>query len=241
MTVDSKNITSLVLSILVGTLLIVGCQSQAPPRLPLYIGQVEGLHDAQGQRPQSLPSSINTVGVLLITDSSFPNAAPSLSPAMLEILENRLVKKIDEYFSLEVKAIRFDQPLQPTGDVTSMTHLAKSHNLDFMLLAILSSTEIESHIEIGEETMMTRMSGVEIENVGKAELALLHVDSGHMALHAAGEGSDSMEQLEVPIGADYPRKEDAKDILRANAAEKALDQALLSLQRQWGRSLVIEG
>lgn len=239
MKTGSKNIIALVLSVCGSTLLIVGCQSQAPPRLPLYIGQVEGLHAAQGHRPQSLPSSINTVGVILITDSSFPNAAPSLSPEMVEILENRLVKKMDEYFALEVKAIRSDQPLQPTGDVTSVTDFAKSHNLDFMLLAILSSTEIESHIEIGEETMMTRMSGVEIENAGKAELALLHVDSGRLALHAAGEGSSSMEQLEVPIGADYPRKEDAKDILRANAAEKALDQALLSLQRQWGRSLVI--
>lgn len=238
---DSKIVSSKFLWVFVGLLLMVGCQQSRVPRLPLYIGHVEGLHDVQGHRPQSLPSPINKVGVILITDSSFPNAAPSLSPAMLEILENRLVKKMNEYFALEVQAIRFDQPLQPTGDVTSMTHLAKSHNLDFMLLAILSSTEIVSHIEIGEETMMTRMSGVEIENAGKAELALLHVDSGHLALHAAGEGSDSMEQLEVPIGADYPRKEDAKDILRANAAEKALDQALLSLQRQWGRSLVIGG
>ncbi len=238
---DSKINFSRFLSVLVGMLLIVGCQSQAPPRLPLYIGQVEGLHDAQGNRPQSLPSPLNQVGVMVVMDSSLPNAAPPLSPAMLEILENRLVKKMDEYFALQVKAIRSDQPFQATGDVTSVTHLAKSHNFDFMLLTILSSTEIESHIEIGEETMMTRMSGVEIENTGKAELALLHADSGQMALHAEGDGASSMEQLEVPIGGDYPRKEDAKDILRANAAEKALDQALLSLQRQWGRSLVLGG
>lgn len=237
---DSKIITSGFRWVFVGVLLIAGCQSQAP-RLPLYIGQVQGLSDAQGHRPQSLPSPISMVGVMVITDSSLPNAAPSLSPAMVEILENRLVKNMDEFFALQVKVVRSEPPLQPTGDVTSLTHLAKSYNLDFMLLAILSSTEIESHIEIGEETMMTRMSGVEIENEGKAELALLHADSGHMALHAEGHGSSSMEQLEVPIGGDYPRKEDAKDILRAKAAEKALDQALLSLQRQWGRSLVIGG
>ncbi len=237
---DSKIVSSRFLWVFVGILLMVGCQQSRVPRLPLYIGQVEGLHDVQEHRPQSLPSSINKVGVILITDSSFPNAAPSLSPAMLEILENRLVKKMDDYFALEVKALRFDQPLQPTGDVTSMTHLAKSHNLDFMLLAILSSTEIESHIEIGEETMMTRMSGVEIDNTALAEIALLNGDSGKIALHAVGEGSSSMEQLDAPIGADYPRKEDAKDILRANAAETALDQALLSLQRQWGRSLAIQ-
>ncbi len=86
---------------------------------------------------------------------------------------------------------------------------------------------------------MTRMSGVLIENEGTAELALLHGASGKIARLAEGHGSESMEQLEAPIGEDYPRKEDAKDILRANAAEKALDQALLVLQRQWGRSLVL--
>ncbi len=237
---DSKIITSKILPLFVGALLILGCQSHAP-RLPVYIGPVEGLDGAQGHRPQSLPSPIHAVGVIIVTDSSLPNAAPPLSPAMVEILENRLVKKMDEFFALQVKAIRPESPLQPTGDMTSLIDLAKSHNLDFMLLAILSSLESESHIEIGEETMMTRMSGVEIENEGQAELALLHTGSGDLVLHAEGQGSSSMEQLEVPIGGDYPRKEDAKDILRANAAEKALDQALLSLQRQWGRSLVIGG
>lgn len=219
---------------------IVGCQAQTS-RLPTYIGSIDGLKEADGYRPQSLPTGISQVGVLVIADSAFPSSALPLSPDMMEILENRLIQKMDKYFSLTVKPIRSDPPLQPTGDVTSVTHLAKSHNLDFMLLAVLSSTEVESHIEIGEETMMTRMSGVEINNEGKAELALLHVESGHMALYAEGEGASSMEQLEAPIGGDYPRKDDAKDILRANAAEKALDQALLSLQRQWGRSLVIGG
>ncbi len=88
---------------------------------------------------------------------------------------------------------------------------------------------------------MTRMSGVSIDNEALAELALLNADSGKIALHAAGNGASSMEQLTAPIGEDYPRKEDARDILRANDAQQALDQALLALQRQWGRSLVTGG
>ncbi|MCH7614551.1 MAG: hypothetical protein IH978_02260, partial [Nitrospinae bacterium] len=171
----------------------------------------------------------------------FPDSALPLSPDMLAILENRLVKKMDEYFALQVRPIRLAQPLQPTGDMSPFTHLTKIHKLDFMLLAVLSSTEEESHIEIGEETMMTRMSGVSIDNEALAELALINADSGKIALHAAGNGASSMEQLTAPIGEDYPRKEDARDILRANAAQQALDQALLALQRQWGRSLVSGG
>ncbi len=236
----TPKITSGVLTLLVYTFLLAGCQTQAP-RLPAYLGQVEGLHDVQNPHPQSLPSAINQVGVLVMTDSSFPNSALPLSPDMLAILENRLVKKMDEFFGLAVIAIRPEQQLQPTGDVSPFTDLTKAHKLDFMLLAVLSSTEEESHIEIGEETMMTRMSGVSIDNEALAELAVLNADSGKIALHATGHGASSMEQLAAPIGEDYPRKEDARDILRGNAAQNALDQALLALQRQWGRSLVTGG
>ncbi len=236
----NPKITSGVLTLLVYTFLLAGCQTQAP-RLPAYLGQVEGLHDVQNPPPQSLPSAINQVGVLILTDSSFPNSALPLSPDMLAILENRLVKKMDEFFGLQVIPIRPEQPLQPTGNVGPFTHLTKIHKLDFMLLVVLSSTEEESHIEIGEATMMTRMSGVSIDNEALAELAVLDADSGKIALHATGHGASSMEQLAAPIGEDYPRKEDARDILRANAAQQALDQALLALQRQWGRSLVTGG
>ena len=220
--------------------LIAGCQAQVP-RLPAYIGQVEGLHDPQNSHPKSLPSAINQVGVLLLTDSSFPNAAPSLSSDMLAILENRLVKKMDEYFGLQVVPLHSQMPVQPTGEVTPFTRLATDQKLDFMLLAVLSSTEEESHVELGEERMMTRMPGVQIDNEALAELALLDADSGAVVLHAIGNGSSSMEQLVAPLGEDYPRKEDARDILRGNAAQQALDQALLALQRQWGKSLVTGG
>lgn len=225
---------------LVCSILIGGCQTQAP-RLPAYVGAVEPALPTQGSRPNMLPSAINQVGVLIVNDSSFPNSALPLSPKMLTILENRLVKKMDEFFGLQATLVRPDQPLLPTGAVSQLANLSKSHNLDFILLAVVSSMEEESHIEIGEATMMTRMSGVSIENEAVAELALFHADSGKVALHAAGEGASSMEQLEAPIGSDYPRKEDAQDILRGNAAQEALDQALLVLQRQWGRSLVTGG
>ncbi len=87
----TPKITSGVLTLLVYTFLLAGCQTQAP-RLPAYLGQVEGLHDVQNPHPQSLPSAINQVGVLVMTDTSFPNSALPLSPDMLAILENRLVK-----------------------------------------------------------------------------------------------------------------------------------------------------
>lgn len=218
-------------------LFLVGCQTQEP-RLPAYIGQVEGLSLKEGPHPESLPSAIHQVGVLVISDSFFPNAAPSLSSGMKDILENRLVKKMNESFGLKVLPVRIEHPVQPTGNGRLFTQLMKTHHLDFLLLALFSSREVEGHTEIGAESMMNRMSGIEITNVALVELALLQGDSGNIALQAEGTGSSSMEQLAAPIGEDYPRKKDARDILRANAAEKALDQALLMLQRQWSHSLV---
>jgi len=226
------------LMVLVCVSLVAGCQQSQVQRLPAYLGSVPAINTSEPQIPESLPSALNTVGVLLVTDASFPNAAPTLSPEMVTILENRVVQKMDEFFGIPSVPVRPEEPLTPMADIGPFIQLAKAHGHDFMLVAVVSSMEGESHIELGAEGMMTRMPGVSIDNHALAELALLHADSGKVALHATGTGSSNMEQLVAPIGENYPRKEDARDILRGNAAQEALDHALFALQRHWGRSLV---
>lgn len=226
-----------VLGWMVVFLLLGGCQTPSP-RLPAYLGPMGASAGKDDHVPASLPTFNHRVGMMVISDSSFPDAAPSLSPEMTAILENRLAKKMKESFGVDVTPVRVKQPWDPRERVGPFTELANAHHLDFLLLAILSSREVEGHTEIGAETMMNRMSGIEIDNTALAEVALLRGDSGAIALRAAGTGSSTMEQLAAPLGEDYPRNKHARDILRANAAEKALDQALVELQRQWSQALV---
>ena len=86
--------------------------------------------------------------------------------------------------------------------------------------------ETEEPTELGEERMMTRMPGLTVENYALVEMAFLEIQSGQVVVQERGRASESLDWLSTPIGSDRPTVEEARDILRANAAEKALDQAI---------------
>lgn len=218
--------------VLIGVLL--GCET-VQERLPAYIGSVPQLGGPQ-VGSDNIPSQSSQVGLVVITDASASGSAPPLSEQMLTILENRIVDKITTQFPFSIRPVASDTELNPIADVGPFLGLAQKNNMDFLMVAIFSSTEVESNTEIGEARMMTRMTAEELVNDALAELALLDGNSGNLVLRAKGLGGESMDMLAAPIGEDYPSKEEAKNILRGNAAQKALDNAILELSRQWSKA-----
>ena len=210
-----------------------GCQS-LPERMPAYLGSVSQA-GASKASPEDLPTESSQVGLLVITDATTSGSAPPLTEKMLTILENRLVEKVHSQFPFSIRPVSLDKKLNPVGDIRPLLGLAQTNNIDFLMVAIFSSTEVESNSEIGEARMMTRMTAEELENDALAELALLDGSSGHLVIRANGVGGESMNILAAPLGEDYPSGEEARNILRGNAAQKALDNAILELKREWSK------
>jgi len=50
-----------------------------------------------------------------------------------------------------------------------------------------------------------------------------------MVFMAQGSGTESLEQLDVPIGSNRPSPTNGREILRARAGQNALDRVLSSL------------
>ena len=73
---------------------------------------------------------------------------------------------------------------------------------------------------------MTQMSGTVIEHTALAEVGVFRVKDRKMVYSVSGSGTESLEQLDAPIGSQQPSPSEARDILRARSGQEALDRAL---------------
>ena len=74
--------------------------------------------------------------------------------------------------------------------------------------------------------MMTQMSGSAVDNIAIAEVALLRLADYGVTFVLQGSATETLELLDAPIGEGQPTREQSLDILRAQAGQQALDQAL---------------
>ncbi|WP_342348399.1 hypothetical protein [uncultured Nitrospira sp.] len=93
-------------------------------------------------------------------------------------------------------------------------------------MVVFSSREQAGPEKIGQATMMTLMSGTVIEKSAMAEgtIPILKLSDFTVGFWTSGIGTKTLEQLNVPIVSNRPL--DARDILRAQAGQHALDRAL---------------
>ena len=105
-----------------------------------------------------------------------------------------------------------------------------------LLLVVLSSRELSGPVTLGEERMMTQMSGTVIENTALAEVALLRLADYVMTFVIASSATETLELLDAPIGKGQPTPEQSLEILRAQAGQQALDRSL-SVLGQWCKDI----
>jgi hypothetical protein len=77
-----------------------------------------------------------------------------------------------------------------------------------------------------------------VVNSSLAEIAYVDFPTGRVKIQARGESVQSMEQLLVPLGDQANSQHSPRDLLRANAAQQALDQALGDFKEKWQQALL---
>ena len=228
----------LILNLMV--MLLSSCGGGAPtPRLPAYLGPAIA-HDTGASEGQ-IPARIKTqgVGFLLISDSTTPQSAPPLTASLLNVLENRIRQHIESDLSIQVMEAIPTDLLSSQGGIVDLQEWGKTKQVAQVFVVILSSREQENLTVLGEERMMTQMPGIEVDNFSLAEIALVDISTGQVKIQAQGESVESMEQLLVPFGDRENPQHSPRDLLRANAAQKALDQAFGRFKEKWNQALLI--
>lgn len=249
---------SLFSSILVSgllSLLIAGCGGGWPQaRLDAYLGQQpETGRVAVG----GLPKGPLHAGLWVLNDTRDPGSAPTLSETAFAGLTEHVRLQLSHAVPIKVRVVHPSGPGASPADFAAVLRWGKDQRVDYLVLAILSSTEIEvpERFPWRGSTLGAIARGLQFgyraENLALAELALIDVRAGRVLARVEGNAWASLDRLDPPIESNeypvvrrnledppiYPEKEaGAHDVMRAVAAGDAIDQAVLHMKAAWDRS-----
>ncbi len=204
--------------------MLAGCGAGSTPRLIDLVGK-EAFESQEFSPKNGEWPRIPTIGLVVHADATAQNAAPVIIAEYLETLTRRTEDFLRQRCSFQtiVPVPRLSQPVNFSQELKVQgQHL----HIPYEIVVVFSSREKTGPVKIGEATMMNQMSGIVIENSAIAEVGILRLSDFQMVYWTQGWGSESLEQLDVPIGKNRPTAMEARDILRARAGQQALDRAL---------------
>lgn len=241
-----------------GAALLASCASSVPPsRIGDYLSPDlkadEGVFGRLEPRP--VPA-----GLLLVSDTAHPGAAPTLPDEAVLRLGESLKQEVGRAIPVLVKemvqpeSIRF----QPNGDWAQFAELAKKHRLEYLVLVVLSSTEQEYPVTLFLGWTTYAQPGFRRDNWSLVEVALLDVKNNRVLIQAEGRGWATLDSPTAPgINQWYPviylRPQDperriwpptyegAPNTLRVVSFDQAAKRMTLNLQKAWIESLEAAG
>lgn len=221
MTLSKVVVTCLVSGIL------SGCGGGSTPRLIDLVGEEAFSHkELSPAKDKGWP--LSKVGLVVHSDDTAQNAAPAIISEHLETLTRRTEEFLRQRCSFR-EIVTLPPLSQPVRLSQEMKAQGQRLQVPYEIVAVFSSREKGGPAKIGEATMMTQMGGTVIENSAIVEIGILRVADFKMVFTAQGSGTESLEQLDVPIGSNRPSPTKAREILRARAGQYALDRALSAL------------
>ncbi len=204
-------------------LFFVGCGEGPHPRL----STIFGAQASQQLQPDPGWPQLERVGLVVHSDTTGPGAAPSISQPFLETLGRRSEEfLVQRCVVSSVVPITFPSSTPHAQIRRELIARGKEHGLSHLLLVVLSSRESSGPVTLGEERMMTQMRGTAVENTALSEVALLRLADYVVIFDLPGLATETLELLDAPIGNDQPTRKESLDILRAQAAQQALDRSL---------------
>ncbi len=209
--------------VLMFLLLFVGCAGGPHLRLNALVGY----QAYQELPPGSSWPQVKQVGLLVHSDTTGPGAAPAIVQNFLETLGRRTQNVLTTRCGVSaVVPIAFQPVSQKDSIQQTLQAKGKDNHLSHVVLVVLSSREHAAPATLGEERMMTQMSGTVIENTALAEVAALRLADFRVLFAIPASATETLELLDAPLGTQPLSREESLSILRAQAAQQALDKSL---------------
>ena len=227
--------------------------NNTPKRLPVYLTPMPATGEA-AVKGNTLPLGDITGVLVVINDTGFQESAPGLQPGTLQNLGGYLQEEVHKQLPIQLSPVLYPDGLKPNGSADQYIQLAKDHGVPYLLLAILSSSEVEFSDRFplggtqGGGGGRGWLVGWRAENYARLELALLEVQSGKLVVSKDGQAWAVLERLAVPMESNvypvvrraqiqapiYPNSEgDAFDTLRWVSGQDAIAQAVMHLGGAW--------
>ena len=130
------------LSVCVMVILVAGCGLGPDPKLGSYV-TVHEQPPADSFLDRFSANHRLPVGLLVLNDTTEKESAPSLSEESIASLTRFLTQEIQNQHPFRVVQVIESQHVQ-TGNPSQLSLLGKQAGVDYLLVAILSSEEIET-------------------------------------------------------------------------------------------------
>ena len=237
------------LGLLAGLLGLSACASTVPPnRLAAYMGeQAFSEPSSATSLPEQRPIR---AGLVLIPDTTAPDAAPALPDEALNRLGDELKQQFAQFLPIVIDKIIPAEGIRPGGDTTQFRELGMKHGLDYLVVAVASSTEQEYPITVFLGWTSHAQPGLRRDNWSLLEVALIDVKTGQTLVRAEGRGWATLDRPTAPgINQWYPviwrRPQEpnwrwwpptyagAPNTLRVIAMNEAAKRLLMHLQDAW--------
>lgn len=185
---------------LVVAALLTACAlaSEVPPaRIGDYIspehkGNNDGLSKIQ-------PRPIKA-GVLIISDTSAPGAAPNLPDEAFVRLGESLKQDLRRAIPVTITEVIPADSIRPeaVGDWTQFEQLGREKGIDYLALVVLSSTEQEYPVTLFLGDVTSAQPGLRRDNWSLLEFALLDLKNNHTLMQAEGRGWATLDWPTAP-------------------------------------------
>lgn len=231
------------------SVLLWSCASSVPPsRLVDYVpvdhtSDPDALLKAE-QRPLR-------AGLVLVSDTAAPDAAPNLPDEALAKLGERLKQDISRVLPVTIAEVIAPEGIRPfDGNRTQFSDLAQKHGLDYLAIVVVSSTEQEYPVSLFLGWTTHMQPGYRRDNWSLLEFALLDAKNGKVIVQAEGRGWATLDRPTAPgINQWYPvvylrpqeperrfwppTYEGAPYTLRVVSFDQAAKRLTLQLQNSW--------
>lgn len=243
----------MLLYIVSASLVVCACTATVPPsRITEYVSVPrEGTREplsAPGQGPLE-------AGLVLISDTLAPDAAPNLPEEALARLGEQLRQEISRVLPVSIKEVIPADEIRPAdGTSAQFATLAQRHGLEYLAVVVVSSTEQEYPMALFLGWTAYMQPGYRRDNWSLIEFALLDVKEGDVLMQAEGRGWATLDRPAAPgINQWYPvvylRPQDperrfwpptyegAPNTLRVVSFNEAAKRLTANLQQGWSRRL----
>ena len=245
------------------SLFLFGCSSETTPkRLSLYLPAPSVAVQAPGHGSVFSRVPIQAVLVIL-NDTGFQRSAPGLRTGTLQHLGERLKGELETQLPLQISSVIYPEPIALNGSAPSFSAMAKEQGVPYILVAVLSSSEVEVFERLplqgtqqGGGLRSMGLPGYRAENYARMELAMVDGQTGQAVVTTDGQAWAVLERLEVPLASNvypvvrrgqtqppiYPNnEEDAYETLRWVSGQDALAQAVMHLEAVWRKGRAAPG
>jgi hypothetical protein len=188
--------------LIAASLVFWACASSTPPsRLVDYIPVDEsgGGTLLTEQRPLQ-------AGLVLISDTSDPEAAPNLPEEAMVKLGEELRAEISRVLPVNITRVIPAEGIRPhDGNRAQFSELAKKYSLDYLAVVVLSSTEQEYPVSLFLGWTTHNQPGLRRDNWSLLEFALLDTKDSKTLVQAEGRGWATLDWPTAPgINQWYP-------------------------------------